>query len=173
VSDILVKRNFEPGINRDTIKKMVSEGSGCMQIYQVSWSESFLAQGGNSMICHFDAPDAEALRTVMHTLGAAYESVWSGTQHDSPAAGNGNIMVERQFEEPTTVATMQAIEDQGADCLKTWNVRFIRTYFSQDKKTMLCLYEAPDAESVRQAQTKAGMPFTKVWSYDYVTPENL
>lgn len=34
---------------------------------------------------------------------------------------------------------------------------------------MVCIYAAPDAESVRSAQRQAGMPFETVWaalSYD-------
>lgn len=74
------------------------------------------------------------------------------------------VVVERRFDEPVELADIQAIEDRGAWCLEAHKVRFLSTYFSTDRKRMICLYEAPDAESVRLAQTKAGMPFERVWT---------
>lgn len=75
-----------------------------------------------------------------------------------------HVLVEREFEEPVEVDDIQAIEDRGAWCLEVYKVRFIQTYFSTDRRRMLCLYEAPDAESVRLAQSKAGVPFSRVWT---------
>jgi hypothetical protein len=43
-------------------------------------------------------------------------------------------------------------------------VRFLRSYFSRDRRRMICLYEAPDAEAVRLAQEKAGVPFETAWT---------
>ena len=59
----------------------------------------------------------------------------------------------------------QAREDAHQWCLDTHGVSFVRTYFSQDRKRMICLYRAPDAEAVREAQRKAGMPLDAVWSF--------
>lgn len=173
MSHIMVKRLFDPGIDRATITQMLKDNGSCMQIYQIQWHESFLANDGKTMICRFDAPDTEAVRAAMRTLKMTVAAVWPSTRHDGDLPGNGNIMVERQFEQATTVDAMQAIEDKGSQCLKIRNVTFIRTYFSSDQKNMLCLYQAPDAESVRQAQSHAGMPFEQVWTFDYVTPESI
>jgi hypothetical protein len=38
---------------------------------------------------------------------------------------------------------------------------------------MLCLYQSPDAESVRAAQREAGLPVDRVWAFDRIAPENL
>ena len=35
----------------------------------------------------------------------------------------------------------------------------------------MCLYRAPDAESVRIAQREAGMPVERVWSFRQFRPE--
>lgn len=74
------------------------------------------------------------------------------------------VVVERSFDEPVEFAAIQALEDRGAWCLEEHRVRFVRTWFSKDRRRMVCLYEAPDAESVRIAQRKAGMPLDRVWS---------
>jgi len=66
---------------------------------------------------------------------------------------------------------IQDIENAGIGCLESRNVRFIRTFFSADQKRMICLYAAPDAESVRQAQREAGVPFEEAWTFRAVDPE--
>lgn len=78
------------------------------------------------------------------------------------------VLVERSFPEPVELQDIQAIEDRGAWCLEAHDVRFLKTYFSRDRRRMICLYEAPDAESVRIAQTKAGVPFDNVWPVQIV-----
>ena len=67
----------------------------------------------------------------------------------------------------------QQAEDAAAWCLELYKVTFLRTYFSADRKRMLCLYQAPDAESVRLSQQQAKMPFERVWACHNYTPENL
>ena len=97
-------------------------------------------------------------------------SPWAGTVHDSPAEGAppadaANVAVERSFEAPVTLEEIQAIEDAGASCLEARDVAFVRTFFSRDRKRMVCLYRAPDAEAVREAQRGAKMPVDAVWSF--------
>jgi hypothetical protein len=43
-------------------------------------------------------------------------------------------------------------------------VRFLQSLFSLDRRRMLCLYAAPDAEAVRHAQRGAGLPFERIWT---------
>jgi hypothetical protein len=74
------------------------------------------------------------------------------------------VVVERSFAEPVLLEDIQAIEDRGAWCLEAHGVRFLRTYFSRDRRRMICLYEAGDAESVRIAQQQAGVPFDVAWT---------
>jgi hypothetical protein len=74
------------------------------------------------------------------------------------------VLVERSFPQPVSFEDIQAIEDRGAWCLEAHRVRFLRSYFSRDRRRMICLYEAPDADSVRLAQEKAGVPFETAWT---------
>ena len=95
---------------------------------------------------------------------------WAGTVHnaagaDAPSWQEANVLVTRRWEAPVTLEAIQAIEDAGAHCLETHRVRFARTFFAADHTRMLCLYQAPDAESVRLAQRQAGMPVEAVWGF--------
>jgi hypothetical protein len=89
---------------------------------------------------------------------------WAGTVHEAGREGQANVVVERRFDQPVTVESVQAIEDAGAWCMELHQVTFLRTFFSTDCKRMICLYRAPDAESVRLAQRQAKMPVERVWS---------
>ena len=102
-------------------------------------------------------------------------AVWAGSVHDAPAdappLSAANVLVERSWDEPVELDDIQAIEDAGAWCLENHNVRFVRTYFSSDRRRMVCLYQAPDAESVRLAQRQAEMPVDRVWAFQRVQPD--
>src|SRR5262245_50559766 len=74
------------------------------------------------------------------------------------------VLVERRFEQTVTFQDIQKQEQRGSWCLDTYHVRFLKTFLSRDQRRMLCLYEAPDAESVRQAEAQAGVPFECAWT---------
>ncbi len=74
------------------------------------------------------------------------------------------VVVERSFVEPVQFDDIQALADRGAGCYEMHGVRFIRSFFSTDRRRMICLFEAPDAESVREVQRKSGVPFERVWA---------
>lgn len=68
------------------------------------------------------------------------------------------VVVERELPEKRAFEDLQAMEDAAKWCLDLHEVSFIRSYFSASGTRMICLYEAPDAESVRISQRKAGLP---------------
>ena len=74
------------------------------------------------------------------------------------------IVVERLFEEPVEFETIQKMEDEWQWRLDLYKVKFLQTFFAADRKRMICVYEAPDAEAVRSANRQAGVPFEAVWS---------
>ncbi|MGN6183771.1 MAG: DUF4242 domain-containing protein [Thermoanaerobaculia bacterium] len=74
------------------------------------------------------------------------------------------VVVERSFEEPVSYEEIQARENESAWCLDVHRVKFLHTYLSKDRKRMICLYEAPDAEAVRRANETGGLPFEKVYT---------
>lgn len=80
------------------------------------------------------------------------------------------ILVEREFEEPVTFEEVQALEAASGDCFALRSIDFLHSYFSADRKKMICVYEAADAESVREANRLAGLPFSRVWAATKITP---
>jgi hypothetical protein len=173
MENIVIERTYVPAMDQDAYYQMAKEAMGCLDLYRASWIESFLAEDGSSLMCRFQAPDAESIRMVSRGDGAAQKRVWAGEVHDTGRLGLATAVVERRFEEPVTVEEVQAIEDAAAWCLELHKVTFLRTFFSADRKHMLCVYQAPDAESVRLAQLQAKMPVNRVWACRHYTPDNL
>jgi Nickel responsive protein SCO4226-like len=173
MTDILLERQFDPPLTVPAVLDMAREGAGCFGLYRVDWHGSLLARDGRSMVCHFAAPDTESARRALRHVGADVTRCWAGSIHDAPhapAVDAATVLVQRSFAGPVQLADIQAIEDAGAWCLEARNVVFVRTYFARDRTRMVCLYRAPDAESVRAAQREAKVPFDDVWAFQRVEP---
>ena len=82
------------------------------------------------------------------------------------------VTVERAFETPREYAELQAMEQGAAFCLTTHRVKPLRSFLSSDRKHMVCLYEAPDAESVRKTQRTAELPVTHLWAAGAIVERN-
>lgn len=76
------------------------------------------------------------------------------------------IIVERSFETAMTQAELKAVEERMAPCLDLYGVRWIRSYWSTDRRRMICEYDAADVESVRKVQREAEARFERAWAAD-------
>lgn len=175
MNDIFLEREFEPGLTVADVWTIVRESGYCFQLHGVNWVCSMLAMGGRRMLCHFRSPDSESVRIALRQSNSQMGQVWSGAVFEAPELpdadpGYSNVVVTRSFDKPVELGDIQAIEDAGAWCLEAHGVQFVRTFFSTDCKRMVCLYRAPDAESVRRAQSGAGMPVERVWAFQVLLP---
>jgi hypothetical protein len=76
------------------------------------------------------------------------------------------FIVERSFEAPLTEEELKATEGRMAPCLDLYRVRWIRSYWSTDRRRMICEYDAPDATSVKSVQREADARFDRIWPAD-------
>ena len=81
------------------------------------------------------------------------------------------IIVERTFPEPFSDAELQATMERMGPCLKIYNVTWLRSCLSTDRRRMVCEYDAADAESVRAVQREANARFDKAWTAEVLAPE--
>src|SRR5215217_7735809 len=102
------------------------------------------------------------------------EAIWACTVHPGAVEdGKGDplatketrtlVLVERSFEEPVTFDDLQATQNKCMSCFNLRDVRSIRSYLSTDRHRMICLYQAPDADAVGQANRLADLPFDRLW----------
>lgn len=80
-----------------------------------------------------------------------------------------HIIVERTFNTPLTQEELSAVEARMAPCLDLYNVRWIRSYWSADRRRMICEYDAADVASVRNVQREAEAKFDRAWAADVLS----
>ena len=176
MTHVLVERQWEEPQTDTVLQKMAEDSDGCLARHRCDWNGSMLSADRRNLVCHFTGPDTESVRIALRQAGSPFIRAWAGTIHDAPGLTDAdleqaNVLVARAFEEPVDFEAIQALEDAGKGCLDMHRVRFVRSFFSRDRKRMLCLYAAPDAESVRIAQREAQMPFDRAWAFRPFTPD--
>lgn len=179
---VVAERTFPEPQTADRLWESIREGAGCNALYGITHLGSLLGGQGRRVVCFYRAPDAEVVRGVSRQQQLPYDRVWSATLHGQGAepltswgsasneAGRATVMVSRAFAAPMVFDDLQAQEDAQRWCLQQHRVQFIQSLFSLDRKRMLCLYAAPDAEAVRHAQRGAGLPFEEIMTMTVCVP---
>lgn len=80
-------------------------------------------------------------------------------------------VVEREFGEVVGEADLEATLERMSPCLEQYGLNWVQSYFSKDRTRMVCIYEGPDAESVRGAQRSADAHFDKIWQAETLRSE--
>ena len=73
------------------------------------------------------------------------------------------VIVEQVFTEPFTDEAYAKFAKKLDHCLDVRNGLWRRSSLSVDRLRMTCEFEAPDAESVREAFRTAGIGYERVW----------
>ncbi|HXJ19537.1 MAG TPA: nickel-binding protein [Polyangia bacterium] len=82
------------------------------------------------------------------------------------------FVVDERFDPPIDAEKLNPYSDALSPCLKTYDVRWVSSYVARDGSQCVCIYEAPDAESVRRAYRAAAVPFKHmVWAATRYTHE--
>jgi hypothetical protein len=81
-------------------------------------------------------------------------------------------MVEQVFSEPFTDERYAAFSKKIDPCIELRRGMWRRSSVSLDKLRMTCEFEAPDAESVREAFRTAGIPFERAWTANVYAVED-
>ena len=84
-----------------------------------------------------------------------------------------HLVVEYEFNPPLSDEALQQATSLLAPCLEVRNVKKLRTVLSADRTRGFCLFEAADAETLREAYRSAHVPFKAVWPaqvFDFAPP---
>jgi hypothetical protein len=82
------------------------------------------------------------------------------------------LVLEQTFEQPMSEVDLTEMAKRFDSCLAAHGARWMRSYLSKDRKRMICEFEAPDAEQVRDSARSAGVPFDACWSADLYSRDN-
>ena len=70
------------------------------------------------------------------------------------------FMIERRFADELDLSL--DVADQINRVNEEEGVRWLYSFLSADKRKTYCLYEAPSADAIRQAATRAGIPADEI-----------
>ena len=79
------------------------------------------------------------------------------------------VIVETTTDRPITAEMLG--DTRVLDCLEARNAKWRYSLLSADRQRMICTFDAPDAESVRDSYRKAGAGFDRTWTAEIRTPE--
>jgi SAM-dependent methyltransferase len=82
------------------------------------------------------------------------------------------VMAEHVYVEPFTDERYAASAKKLDPCLEVRHGLWRRSSLSADRLRMICEFEAPDAEAVREAMRVSGVPFERVWPADVYAVED-
>jgi hypothetical protein len=74
------------------------------------------------------------------------------------------LIVEHSFDPPLTDEEHHRAARRLDPCLEQYGARWLSSYLSDDRRRMICEFDAPDAESVRASHRSAEVAFERVWS---------
>jgi len=112
---------------------------------------------------------------VVKAQGSLRGRVWACLARDTPGLSNdelarANVFASWSFDEPVALEELESIDASAAVCLHNRRVRFLRTFITSDRRRVICLCLAADAESVRVALRDAKRPVERVWAFRQFHP---
>ena len=166
---VVVERTFERPVRFEDIHALDASDPWCLSAHRVRFLKTLFSRDRLRMLCVYEAPDAEAVRLAEGEARTTFDRAWTCAQ--LPIGGPGNqapapelIVVERLFPEPVTPEFFVNALRQKGWCLDLHRAEYVEGYLATDGLRAVCVFRAPDAESVRLANTQAGVPYTKVWT---------
>jgi hypothetical protein len=77
MAHVIAERMFDEAIPFETLQQQLQQGHPCYTAHRVRHLRTLVAPDGRRMICEYEAPDAETVRSVSRQLGVPYERVWT------------------------------------------------------------------------------------------------
>jgi hypothetical protein len=82
------------------------------------------------------------------------------------------VVVEQVFQNPLSDEDYAAFAKRLDRCLEVRNAAWRRSYVASDRRRMICEFEAPDAEAIREAMRMSGLSFERVWAAEVFAVED-
>ncbi len=82
------------------------------------------------------------------------------------------LIVETTYDPPLTDDERRSTQDLLDPCLQLRGVEWVSSYEASDRRRKVCVFRAPDAESLREAFRGAGVRFDRVWVTTHREPDD-
>ncbi|BAS56433.1 hypothetical protein NIES2135_42550 [Leptolyngbya boryana NIES-2135] len=78
------------------------------------------------------------------------------------------VIVETVAEQPLTDAYLEEAVEIALPCLQARGITWLHSLLSRDRAQMICLYDSPDAATVRNAYAHLGVQKRAIWSGEMI-----
>ena len=170
---ILVEREFDEPVNFACLQHREDEFAWCLEAHDVSFLRAYVSRDRRGSVCMYEAPDAEAVRRTQQQASLPMTRVWAPYslrelrgQPPLPWPPTA-VVIGRTFSNPMDDQAMNAMIESVNRCAEAAGIDSIDTFLARDGMRSICICTAPDAETVRNANRVAGVPFDRVWSADF------
>ncbi|MBE9169323.1 DUF4242 domain-containing protein [Pleurocapsales cyanobacterium LEGE 06147] len=182
MSLVIVETTTEQSITPEVLKEVDARMLPCLEERNTKWRYSLLSSDRHRMICTFDAPDAESVRQAYRKGGGMYSRIWAGEivapEGIQPQQNETILKVfEGTYPDGFTEEDWNEANQYILPCYAERGIEWVRSYISLDRTRVICELNAPDAETIREAHLKFGIPFVReaclqqrVWSAMLIEP---
>jgi hypothetical protein len=80
------------------------------------------------------------------------------------------VVSERHLDPPIQITDVSAMETEAAWCREQYRVSHVISLLSLDGRRLVCLFDAPDAEAVRNVLRRLDAPFERAWTASIHAP---
>jgi hypothetical protein len=77
MAHLVLEQSFDPPLDDDERARIARRVEPCLEQYGVRWIRTCFATDRRRMICEFEAPDAETVRTLCRSAGVRYDRLWA------------------------------------------------------------------------------------------------
>lgn len=170
---VIVERRFEEPLVFEELQAKEDAVAWCLDQYDVRFVRSYASLDRLHMICVYEAPDAEAVRRTQREGTLPFDRVWTasgmfremlGLDAANPVGDKQTVVCERTYRAPIPLSEVGETSNENRWCFETNNIELIDSYIPTDDMGSLCVFAAPDAESVRRSNRTVKLPFDRVWA---------
>lgn len=161
---IVVERSFEEPQDTERLQAAEDAVAWCLEQHAVTFHYTLVSPDRRRMVCIYRGPDAEAVRVTQRTAGLALDRAWpAAVVGETPLPDGSCFVVERTFAQPMTRSEVETMRTEAGPCLDIHRAVLARSFLSRDGRRMLCLFTAPDAETVRIINRQLELSLERVW----------
>lgn len=175
MSLVVVETLFDKAVTFDRLNEEEERLVPCLNIRQVTWRYSLLSDDRHRMICTYEAPDAESVRTGYHRANVFFNRIWPGELLEPETIQHQQSITARTVIEATSPALSQdewnEIKHKLLHNFSEQRIEWLRAYRSLDRTTVIWELNAPDVQTVQTAQQQASIPCDRIWSAELLNPE--
>lgn len=166
---IVVETVVEQPLTDEALQEADSRALPCLQARNARWCYSLLSSNRQRMICTFEAPDVESVRVAYRKARVEFNRMWAAEmlvpEGATPMWNEPALKVlESSYPDGLTDQQWQEASQLMLPCYAERKIEWLRSYVSLDRTRVVCEFNAPDAEVIREAHHKFGVAFDRVWS---------